>query len=98
MANLPLAFAELLGGGVLLTAGISGSSVTDVFHGSVSLKSFDAGGAVPAAAASPAVAPTVDGAANPFARASNVRIGRTDQGVDASMAPGSPIVAPFPSR
>ena len=42
MANLPLAFAELLGGGVLVTAGVSGSSIPDVFAGAVSLKPFDA--------------------------------------------------------
>lgn len=45
MANLPLAFAELLGGGILLTAGISGSSISQVFAGQASLKSLDAGGA-----------------------------------------------------
>ena len=43
MANLPLAFAELLGGGVLLTMGISGQTAQDVFAGTVSLKPFDAG-------------------------------------------------------
>jgi hypothetical protein len=37
VANLPLAFAELLGGGVLLTAGISGQAIQDVFAGKVTL-------------------------------------------------------------
>lgn len=35
MANLPLAFAELLGGGVLLTAGLTGHTIQDVFSGKV---------------------------------------------------------------
>src|SRR5438309_7958832 len=94
MANLPLAFAELLGGGVLVTAGISGNSVADVFAGAVSLKSFDA----TATAAGGASVAAPHGAVNPFALAQGLQLGRTDQGVDASMAPGSAIVAPLPSR
>jgi hypothetical protein len=54
MANLPLAFAELLGGGVLLTAGVSGSSVYDVFAGDVSLKAFGGGSTATAAPTMPA--------------------------------------------
>jgi hypothetical protein len=57
VANLPLAFAELLGGGVLLTAGISGNSVQDVFAGAISLKSFDAGAAGDGAATAGAATP-----------------------------------------
>jgi biotin carboxyl carrier protein len=104
MANLPLAFAELLGGGILITAGISGNTVQDVFAGAVSLKSFDTssadtgGGATPAAGVSAAPAAGGAGAVNPFALAKDLHIGRVDQGVDASMAPGSPILAPLPSR
>lgn len=101
MANLPLAFAELLGGGVLLTAGLSGSSIPDVFAGAVSLKSFDAGGSgssSDAAASSGASVAAPSGAANPFALASGFKLGRTDMGVDASMSPGSAIVAPLPSK
>jgi len=92
MANLPLAFAELLGGGVLLTAGISGNSVADVFAGAVSLKRLDVSGAGGTSVAAPS------GAANPFALSSGLKVGRVDQGVDASMTPGSPIVAPLPSK
>jgi murein DD-endopeptidase MepM/ murein hydrolase activator NlpD len=105
VANLPLAFAELLGGGVLLTAGISGQSIQDVFAGSISLKPFDVTGGAGAGAGSTSAAPasggasvaSVDGMANPFARARSLNIGRVDQGVDASMAAGSPILAPFDS-
>ncbi|HEX6461104.1 MAG TPA: hypothetical protein VF032_19465 [Thermoleophilaceae bacterium] len=93
MANLPLAFGELLAGGVLLTAGISGSSPADVLAGNVSLKRFDAGGS---AATAPAAAGA--GGANPFAHAKGYKLGRTDMGVDATMKPGSRIDAPFPSK
>jgi murein DD-endopeptidase MepM/ murein hydrolase activator NlpD len=41
VANLPLAFGELLAGGVLLTAGVSGNSPRQVLAGTVSLKPFD---------------------------------------------------------
>jgi murein DD-endopeptidase MepM/ murein hydrolase activator NlpD len=106
VANLPLAFAELLGGGVLLTAGISGQSIQDVFAGNLSLKPFDVtggAGANSAAAAITASGPKGSlpvmgaGGANPFARAKGAKLGRVDQGVDASMAAGSPILAPFDS-
>jgi biotin carboxyl carrier protein len=46
----------------------------------------------------PLAAASSAGAANPFAHASAVTVGRTDQGVDVSMAPGSRIDAPLPSR
>src|SRR6185312_17484795 len=90
-------FAELLGGGVLLTAGISGQSIADVFSGDISLKPFDAAapGQVAAGGGPAAGGP---GAANPFAAARGLRLGRTDQGVDATMQPGSPIGAIAPSR
>jgi murein DD-endopeptidase MepM/ murein hydrolase activator NlpD len=110
VANLPLAFAELLGGGVLLTAGISGQSIQDVFAGAISLKPFDVTGGAGAGADSTSAAAAITGAgptgsqpvmgaggANPFAKAKGFKLGRVDQGVDASMAPGSPILAPFPS-
>jgi hypothetical protein len=57
VANLPLAFAELLGGGVLLTAGISGQPIQDVFAGKVTL---GAPAATPASA--PSSAPASSGA------------------------------------
>jgi hypothetical protein len=44
MANLPLAFAELLGGGLLAVAGISGSSIADTIRGHVEMHPFVAGG------------------------------------------------------
>jgi len=50
VANLPLAFAELLGGGVLLTAGLTGASIQDVFAGNISVPALDV---TPAAAPSP---------------------------------------------
>src|SRR5437899_2553251 len=89
MANLPLAFGEMLAGGVLLTAGIAGASIGDVFAGNISLKSSSSSGSGGGGAA---------GGANPFARARTFHLGRTDMGVDATMAPGSPIDAPWPSK
>src|SRR6185312_1895348 len=50
MANLPLAFGELLAGGVLLTAGISGQPLADVFQGRVTLRHLDAGSSAATAA------------------------------------------------
>lgn len=102
MANLPLAFAELLGGGVLLTMGITGQSPQDVLAGAVSLKPFDVGAdagadATASAGASPPASAGSHSGVDPFARATGVRVGRTDMGVDVSMRPGSPILAPLPS-
>lgn len=59
MANLPLAFAELLGGGVLAIAGISGASIADVIRGHVTMHPLAAGGgqAPPTAPAAPTGAP-----------------------------------------
>jgi len=39
MANQPLAFAELAGGGILLLAGFTGSSLGDILRGNFSLSS-----------------------------------------------------------
>ena len=99
--NLPLAFTELLAGGLLVVAGYKGSTISQVVRG-------DAGGAqsftgsssaagAPAVAGGGSVAPNAAGFANPFAKAKSFTPERTDQGVDASMAPGSPILAPAAS-
>jgi hypothetical protein len=62
VANLPLAFAELLGGGVLLASGLSGQPIQDVFAGKITLgtpssstpsSSSPAGGAPPAGVGAP---------------------------------------------
>ena len=84
MANLPLAFAETLAGGVLLTAGISGSSIADVFAGNITLKgpSSSSGGAAPSAGG------PASGALKKWGP-----VGRTDQGVDFTI--NGPI--PWPS-
>lgn len=44
MANLPLAFAELLAGGILIDAGIKGASIADVVKGSATAQPLDLGG------------------------------------------------------
>lgn len=86
--NLPVAFAAIIAGGVLVDAAIKGASIGDVVKGQASSQTSagtaGGGGAISAG-----------GAANPFARASTVKVGRTDQGVDVNLAPGDPIDAPF---
>lgn len=108
MANLPLAFAELLGGGVLLTAGISGNSVQDVFAGTITLKPFDAGtgagdGATTAGASPPASAGSVP-AGSPLGKLGKI-IGvpyqgthtlgnwQSDNAVDIAVPVGTPMLA-----
>lgn len=102
MANLPLAFAELLGGAVLLTAGLSGHTPAEVFAGTVSLKPFDVGGGD----ATPAGAPSGPApAGSPLAHPGKI-IGRPYQGthtlfgnwesdnaVDVSEPVGTPVYA-----
>lgn len=87
--NLPVAFAAIIAGGVLVDAAIKGASISDVIRGQAQSAP---GGSVGSAGGA---APTTAGAINPFARASHFAAGRTDQGVDADLAPGDPILAPF---
>ena len=61
MANLPLGFALTLGGGVLLTAGLSGKTITDVLTGQVSASD------VTAAAPGTVGNPLTGGSSNPLA-------------------------------
>jgi hypothetical protein len=61
MANLPLGFALTLGGGVLLTAGLSGKTITDVLTGQVSAS--DVTSAAPGTAGNP----LTGGSSNPLA-------------------------------
>jgi murein DD-endopeptidase MepM/ murein hydrolase activator NlpD len=106
VANLPLAFAELLGGGVLLTMGISGQSAQDVFAGTISLTPFDAGTAAGGeqATSADANAPQAP-AGSPLARLGKI-IGRPYQGthtlfgnwesdnaVDLAAPIGTPVLA-----
>lgn len=65
MANLPLAFAELIAGGVILTAGLKGATIGEVVTGAAgSAKPFPgAGGATAAGTASAAASPTDPGIA-----------------------------------
>lgn len=99
MANLPLAFAELLGGGVLLAAGLTGHSIADVFAGNLSLQALDAGGSNPSAAAG------ASSAGSPLGKLGAI-IGRPHQGthtlfgnwesdnaVDLAAPVGTPVYA-----
>jgi hypothetical protein len=88
MANLPLAFAELLGGGVFLVAGISGSSIADVVEGHVTMHPLAPDTGSVAAGAAPGAGGTAVGPLPGVTRWE-----RTDEGVDASATPGSPVRA-----
>jgi murein DD-endopeptidase MepM/ murein hydrolase activator NlpD len=92
MANLPLAFAELLAGGIMLTAGISdpNGSISNVIEGldTGKLASFNTGSSSSSATGGSVAAA---GGASPLPGVTSW--GRTDQGVDASAKPGSPVAA-----
>lgn len=89
--NLPIAFAAIIAGGVLVDAAVKGASISDVVRGQAQAASGGpvgtAGGAAPT--------PGPGGAINPFAKATKFTAGRTDQGVDATLNAGDPILAPF---
>lgn len=95
MANLPLAFGELLGGGIFLVAGITGSSLADVIDGKVTMHPLNVGGGGGGGLGS-----GVSALAGQVAKAMfpGATFGRTDQGVDLTMSPGTPIHAPAPSK
>lgn len=81
-ANLPVAFAALLAGGILLEHGVTSAKAA-----------FAGGGGSPATSASPATGTAATGGyLNPLSNATS--IGRTDQGVDATLPPGAAVVAP----
>lgn len=73
MANLPLAFAELVVGGIILDAGIKGASVADVVKGQATqnpiagLTTAGAAGTGPAAASTPASSAPSQPSAGPAA-------------------------------
>lgn len=92
MANLPLAFAELLAGGILITAGASdpNGSIASVVQGLDSGKgiaSFGTGSSSTPTSTTPQA--TADGYVNPFPGASSSRV---DQGVDYTIT--QPVKAP----
>jgi hypothetical protein len=112
MPNLPLAFAELLVGGIVLEAAIKGAGISDVVKGTAVTSPISGlSGTVgsPAGGGPSGTNPSAANLAtgnNPRGTAITSASGyidplpavnaweRTDQGVDASIAPGSKIVAP----
>jgi hypothetical protein len=110
--NQPLAFGLLLGGGVLLVAGLTGKGLGSVLQGTAGgvpnqgsvLQGAAAGGLVAGvgttvANGSKALGKTLAGAASSSTGyvdpLKNVTAwNRTDQGVDATLPVGAPIVAP----
>ena len=112
MANLPLAFAELLAGGILITAGTTGDTFTQIIQGQITQNPLPGGAGSPEATA--AAAGSTSSAAG---ASSGVSVGpgqyvnpvpgatasRVDQGVDYTgsnfLALGtSKIVAADPSN
>lgn len=91
--SLPVAFAAVIAGGVLLDAALKGASIGSVIKGQATAAP---GSSSTGLAASPVVG--AGGAVNPFAKASKVIAGRTDQGVDFDLAPGDPILSPFAGK
>lgn len=101
MANLPLGFALLLTGGVSLATAVldPNGNPLPVLAGKDTGPAGFAGASSTSSASSSTT--TVAGSAagvNPFAAAQGFKAERTDMGVDAAMSPGSPIVAPWPSK
>jgi hypothetical protein len=92
MANLPLAFSELLAGGIFLVAATTGDSLADVVRGTVSSSPKPlpgAGGGTSSEGPAAAGALGAAGYVNPFPGAKPSRV---DQGVDYTgarfLAPG----------
>jgi hypothetical protein len=99
--NQALAFGLLLAGGVTLEAGLTGKGLSAVLQGKAGavpktgtmLSVAGAGGAIAGAATAGqvnAATGAVGGYTNPIPGAA---AGRTDQGVDATLTPGAPILA-----
>jgi hypothetical protein len=101
MANLVLAFAEVLAGAVVLDAAIKGDSITNVVQGKATQHALVSGSNTAGAGGGGATTSTGGGGVagsgitNPIP---GFTIGRDDMGVDANAKVGSPIVAPAASR
>ena len=108
--GLVLAFAEIAGAVLFLTAAITGANFSQVLSGQalVAYRRQEQAGASQAnttstssaGSSSPgvSVAPGKGGGVNPFAKATGLNPERVDQGKDYSMNPGSPILAPYESQ
>lgn len=93
MANLVLAFAEILAGAIILDAGIKGDSIANVVKGQATqhpLAGSTTGGGTPGAASGAPTTVAPGTYTNPVPGAST---GRVDQGVDYTLSPQG-FVAP----
>lgn len=93
MANLVLAFAELLGGAIILDAAIKGDTIAHVVTGQATqqaLPGASGGGTTPAGSSSPSGSLPAGTYTNPVPGAST---GRIDQGVDYTLS-GKGFLAP----
>lgn len=101
MANLVLAFAELAIGAVVIDAAIKGDSITNVVQGKATqnpVTGLGSGGGTTSSSSSSTTGTTAtptqnsNGYIDPLSKVTNWE--RTDQGVDATLPVGAPIVAP----
>lgn len=92
--NLPLAFAELLFGAVLVDAGIKGASLTDVIKGQATVQPLDLSGASSSGSGSTASSGSASGSSSLFGAGTTG--GRLDQGQD--LVAGGPIQTPVAGK
>lgn len=101
---LVIGLVALVGAVLLLTSGVTDASFADVITGKAgaiyrkNATPATGGGTGAGSAGTSSVAPGKSGGVNPFSLAKGFIAGRTDQGVDADMQAGSPILAPFNSQ
>jgi len=94
MANLVLAFGEVLVGAIVLDAGIKGDSIPNVIRGQATQHPLTASSSSSSAAGSTGIPSTpAAGAGNYVNPVPGASTGRVDQGVDYHLGPGG-FVAP----
>lgn len=108
--NQAVAFGLLMAGGVVLYDGLTGKGLRSVLAGTAgpvpnqgTVLTVAGGGQAIANATGSAISSVgafigKAGAVDPFAKAQGLNPGRVDMGQDFSMAPGSPILAPYSSK
>lgn len=102
VANQPLAFAALLGGGLLIVSALTNTPLTDTAQGKVNKVTDPSGTVTMGSSAVTAINaqahPNAAGLVNPFARAKGITPERVDMGKDYALVPGDPIDALGDSR
>jgi murein DD-endopeptidase MepM/ murein hydrolase activator NlpD len=97
MANLPLAFAELLLGAIVVDAGIKGDTITNVVKGQATTHPLSTGGSSSSSggpgggSGSPGTGGVLQSL---FQAGAKLNIGRHDQGLDVEGPPNTDVYAP----